>query len=57
MDEYIIKGDHPIFKRIDHVAIGLDAMNREIKELTDFGYEVTIEKRSPHSNTIPRGEG
>ncbi|GAG05454.1 unnamed protein product [marine sediment metagenome] len=47
MKEYTIKGNHPIFKRIDHIAIGLDAMNREIKELTDAGYEVIVERR-PH---------
>ncbi len=45
MKEYTIKGNHPVAKRIDHIAIGWAAMSREIGELLEAGYEVTIEMR------------
>lgn len=44
-DEYTIKGNHPIFKRIDQIAIGRNAMLLQMDELLEAGYEVTIEKR------------
>ena len=52
MQKYLIKGDHPILKRIDWIAVGLDDMNKKIHELIAAGYEVKIEL-IPDDDGIP----
>ena len=42
MNKYIIRGDHPILKRIDWNAEGLEDMNAKFQELLNAGYEVTV---------------
>jgi len=42
---FTVKGNHPTCKRIDHVAIGLDEMSRQMKELLTAGYEVAVEQQ------------
>ena len=44
MPEYTIKGDHPIFRRIGRIAITHNGMMRDLEELLEAGYQVTVEK-------------
>ena len=42
MEHFIVRGDHPILKRIDWKAEGLDDLNMKISELVACGYEIKI---------------
>ena len=49
-----VKANHPIGKYIDWVAIGLDQLNCMVTELSDAGYEITIEPKD-HCEVINAG--
>ncbi len=41
--KYLVKGDHPVLKRIDRVVSGIPELITMLKELFQFGYEIEIE--------------
>ena len=49
MIEFKIEGNHPILRRIDWVSLGVDDLNRKVKELEDAGYEVTVKTVDPNA--------
>lgn len=42
MKKYIIKGNHPIFKRIDLIITGKNHLHQKMDELWSAGYELII---------------